>query len=148
MSLPYPKVFPPVSPKELEDLNLLRNMVADNAKDKGFRDVLRDSMTEEQWNGTLGKMVRAAVFTANLHGEASEFWEAFRAGKLEQPCDKAEKMKELGLPPLTCAAEEIADVIIRTLDQAEAYGVDVAEAVAVKMSFNSTREHLHGNKKA
>ncbi len=129
-------------------LNQLRDAVAKNAEDHGFRDQYRKLMTEEQWNGTLGKLVRAAVYTSNQHGEASEFWEAFRAGKLLEPCDKAHKMEAAGLPILTSAEEEVADEIIRALDKAEAHGVDVAKAVATKMAYNASRPFLHGGKLA
>lgn len=129
-------------------LNQLRDGVAKNAEDHGFRDQYRRLMTEDQWNGTLGALVRAAVYTSNQHGEASEFWEAFRAGKLDNLCDKADKMKALGLPPLTAAEEEIADEIIRALDKAEAHGVDVSKAVSTKMAYNAQRPFLHGGKLA
>lgn len=137
-----------VSPENLALLNELRDVVAKNAEDKGFRDQMRNLMTPEQWEGQLGQLLRAAVYTANQHGESSEFWEAFRGGKLNEPCDKAEKMKALGLPPLTAAEEEIADEIIRALDKADAHKADVAKAVAVKMLYNATRPPLHGGKKA
>jgi NTP pyrophosphatase (non-canonical NTP hydrolase) len=136
------------SPQDLALLNSVRDAVAKNAEDHGFRDQYRKLMTEEQWNGPLGALVRAAVYTANQHGEASEFWEAFRAGKLDQLCDKADKMEKAGVPALTSAEEEIADEIIRALDKAEAHGVDVAKAVAGKMAYNATRPHLHGGKLA
>ena len=136
------------TPKDLAFLNTVRDLVAKNAEDHGFRDQYRKLMTTEQWNGSLGEVVRAAIYTSNQHAEASKFWEAFRAGKLNAPCDKAQKMEALGLPVLTCAEEEIADEIIRALDKAEAHGADVAKAVATKMAYNATREPLHGGKRA
>ena len=139
---------PTPKPQDLSLFNDLRDAVAKNAEDHGFRDQYRNLMTSEQWEGPLGQLVRAAVFTANQHGEASEFWEAFRSGKLNAPCDKSPKMEAMGLPSITCAEEEIADEIIRALDKAEAHGVDVAKAVATKMTYNASRPHLHGGKKA
>jgi hypothetical protein len=136
------------TPKDLAVLNSLRDAIAETAKEKGFRDKLQEGLTKEQCAGPIGRLIEAAVFVANMHGEVSEFWEAFRAGKLDAPCDKAEKMKALGLPPLTCASEEIADSIIRALDSAAEFGVDVAEAVATKIAYNSTRAFLHGGKLA
>jgi NTP pyrophosphatase (non-canonical NTP hydrolase) len=133
---------------KFEFLNELRDAVADNAKKKGFRAKFAEGLTVEQWEGAPGQLIRAAVFTANQHGESSEFWEAFRSGVLNELCDKASKMQAAGLPPLTNAEEEIADEIIRALDKAEAFGVDVAKAVAVKMAFNSGRPALHGGKQA
>lgn len=137
-----------ITPEALAILNDIRDAVAQNAKDRGFRDQLRQDLTDEQWNGRTGAVLRAAVYTANQHGEASEFWEAFRAGKLDAPCDKSVKMEALGLPALTNAEEEIADEIIRALDKADAHKVDVAKAVATKMRYNATRPYLHGGKQA
>lgn len=136
------------TPDQLEFLNELRDAVAANAKAKGFWDQLVQGLTEDQRDGRVGALIRAAVFTANQHGESSEFWEAFRAGKLDQPCDKAAKMMALGLPSITCAEEEIADEIIRALDKAAAFGVDIAKAIAVKMAYNASRPALHGGKRA
>jgi len=136
------------TPEQLSILNELRDAIAANAKAKGFRDKFAEGLTAKQWEGAPGKLIRAAVFTANQHGEASEFWEAFRAGTLHELCDKAPKMEAMGLPGLTCGEEEIADEVIRALDKAEAHGIDVAKAVAVKIAYNSGRPFLHGGKQA
>jgi NTP pyrophosphatase (non-canonical NTP hydrolase) len=137
-----------ITPENLAVFNVVRDAVAQNAQDKGFRDQMREGLTDEQWNGPVGAVLRAAIYTSNQHGEASEFWEAFRAGTLDKPCDKAHKMEALGLPALTSAEEEIADEIIRALDKAHAHNVDVAKAVATKFHYNASREPLHGGKKA
>lgn len=134
--------------ESLSFLNVLRDNVAKNAEDKGFRAQMFEGLTDEQKAGPIGALIMAAVYTANQHGEASEFWEAFRKGKLHKLCDKAGEMEALGITPLTFAEEEIADEIIRALDKAEAHGVDVAKAIAGKHAFNKTRKHLHGGKRA
>lgn len=77
---------------------------------------------------------------ANLHGEVSEFWEAYRKNKLDQPCDKD--------VDLTCAEEELADIIIRTLDVAMQMNINIEHAVRVKHEYNMQRSYLHGGKKA
>lgn len=89
-----------------------------------------------------------AVFVANEHGEISELWEAYRNGLLHEPCDKAKRLEEMGLPILSCAAEELADVIIRALDTSRALGVDIGKAVAAKHAYNVQRPFQHGGKKA
>ncbi len=137
-----------ITPDTLAFLNTLRDDIAQNAKDKKFRDQMVESLTPEQIAGPIGQLVKAATYTANQHGETSEFWEAFRKGTLHAPCDKAKKMEDLGLPGLTCAEEEIADEIIRALDKADAFGVNPAKAVAIKHAFNKHRPTLHGGKKA
>jgi hypothetical protein len=88
--------------------------------------------------------VTIASFVANLHGETSELWEAYRCAALDKPCDKSERMTE----PLTCLEEETADILIRTLDMVAALGVDVDRAVRVKHGYNATREQRHGGKLA
>lgn len=114
-------------------LNELRDLCIQEAKDKG-------------WHTELN--VNVAAFIANLHGEVSELWEAWRKGALDKPCDKAEKMVSHGLEPLTNAEEEIADIIIRVLDTAAVMKVDVERAVLGKLLFNRTRPHRNGGKLA
>jgi NTP pyrophosphatase (non-canonical NTP hydrolase) len=82
----------------------------------------------------------------NFHNEASELHESWRNGKLHAPCDKAEKMRAMGLEPLTQLEEETADIIIRALDFSARMGIDIGTAVRVKHEFNMSREHRHGNK--
>lgn len=121
----------------LSGLDAFSGAVEQNAVAHKFR-----SMNPKVNRDLLGTM------TANLHGEVSELWEAFRDGTLDAPCDKAERMEELGLPPLTSKAEELADVIIRALDDARALKVDIVEALVVKHLYNTTRPIRHGGKRA
>lgn len=92
--------------------------------------------------------IDVATFCTNLTGEISELWEAYRKNELDKPCDKAPKMRALGLPELTCAEEEIADILIRTLDTAEFWGLDISRAMKAKHLYNASRSFRHGNKRA
>lgn len=43
-------------------------------------------------------------------------------------------------------AEEMADIVIRVMDLAAARGVDLGRAIVMKMAYNATRPHKHGEK--
>lgn len=43
---------------------------------------------------------------------------------------------------------ELADVIIRLLDTANRYGIDLEACIAEKFAYNRTRPYRHGNKAA
>jgi hypothetical protein len=90
-----------------------------------------------------GKMLvdgRIGEYCANLHGEVSELWEAYRKGILYNQCDKNIE--------LNCAAEELADIVIRAMDMAVALKINIGEAIAAKDAYNQTRPYKHGGKKA
>lgn len=61
-----------------------------------------------------------------VHAEVSEALEKYRVG---DPIDY-----------------ELADIIIRVLDMAEFYGLNMQTLVENKMSFNKLREYRHGGK--
>jgi len=74
----------------------------------------------------------------NLHSEVSEAWEAHRKGRLFEASEK--------VAGLTCAEEELADVIIRAMGIAEFFGIDIEAAVSVKHDYNMSRPMKHGGK--
>ena len=119
----------------MTDLNEIADAVHQNAVDHGFHPA--DSETEDQW---------LANQLLNLHEEVTELSMARRAGTLDDPCDKAEKMRELGLEPLTCREEEYADLIIRGLDQMRRQGINPLRVVLTKHAFNKIRPYKHGKK--
>lgn len=114
-------------------LNEIADAVFKNSTSKGFHS--DKNQTELQF---------AQQTTANIHGEVSEFWEAWRSGKQDWPCDKSEEMRQLGLVPLSCQEEELADIIIRALDTARRLGIDIQQAIEIKHTYNKTREYMHG----
>jgi len=85
---------------------------------------------------------------ANLHSAASEIWEAYRTRSLDKPCDKAAGMEALCLVPLTCAEEELADIVIQALELSVDLKVDISRAVRVKDLYNQTRGYRNGGKLA
>ena len=75
------------------------------------------------------------------HSELSEALEAYRdTGDVTLTWYRELDGKPEGV------ASELADVIIRVLDTARAYDIDVVPMIQTKMAFNATRPHRHGNK--
>ena len=116
-----------ITDTECEVLSVISAKVFSIAKDHGFHD-------GDQVGGvTFDRMSR---FCANLHGEVSELWEAARKGHLMEKCDKPVN--------LTCAEEELADIVIRAFDTAHTLGLDIGRAIALKSEYNESRPHMHG----
>lgn len=82
---------------------------------------------------TFGDMV------ALMHSELSEALEDYRNGK---PFTEIyfEGDKPCGIPT------ELADVIIRIFDTCGYFNIDLEHAIQVKMAYNATRPHRHGDK--
>ena len=67
-----------------------------------------------------------------IHSEVSEALEGYRNGLREG---------EKG-----CLSEELAGVVIRVMDMAEAYGIDLDAAINKKHTYNVTRPYKLGGK--
>lgn len=96
---------------------------------------------------------------ALISAEVSEALESLRAPKMLHKCDKCDG---LGLHDLMTGphcmkcdgtgealggsryGEELADVIIRVMDEAEFRGIDLEEVIRLKHAFNKTRPFKHG----
>lgn len=72
---------------------------------------------------------RIPTVLALIHSEVSEALEGFRKGDRDN------------------VAEELADVLIRTLDAANGLGVDLDRVVAAKLEKNRGRGFRHGGKR-
>ena len=106
------------------DLNKLRDESFNVAKDKGWHDV----------DVSVGDRL------CLMHSEISEALEEYRAG--HQPNEiyfHGEKPEGVAI--------ELVDVLIRILDFAGKYNIDIQKAYEIKTEFNKTRPYRHGGKK-
>lgn len=71
-----------------------------------------------------------------IHSEVSECLEAYRNSN--PVSEKCEGYREADI--------ELADIIIRVLDMARYFNVDIGGAVMAKVRYNQDRPHRHGGK--
>ena len=87
--------------------------------------------------GFYDDLPRFGELIALLHSEPSEALEAYRENGLP------ESGSSNATHPIT---EEYADVFIRLMDQAEYLGLNLPEAIELKMTENESRPYKHGGK--
>lgn len=107
-------------------LNELRDECHAIAKEKGWYD-----NGPRNFGEALMLIVTEAAEAMEQHREGwDDLW--FAEGS----------MKPEGVPI------ELADILIRTFDLAGSLGIDLDTAVRLKIEYNKTRPHRHGNKRA
>jgi NTP pyrophosphatase (non-canonical NTP hydrolase) len=124
-----------------KELNLLANQIYLANKEKGFHDT----------EGNIPQMI------ALLHSEASEMLEADRKNRWanEKDLNKALRIINENGTPLTFKTffnenikdtlqDELADLLIRTLDFAGKFNINISAHQVVKRYYNSLREPKHG----
>lgn len=79
-------------------------------------------------NGWFDEARPFAADIALMHSEVSEMYEGYRNGDWDN------------------VKEELADVLIRVLDTAERYSIDLVEEVWSKLEKNANRGYKHGGK--
>jgi NTP pyrophosphatase (non-canonical NTP hydrolase) len=124
--------------------------------------------TITEWQQAIGDYVRSSGWRdkprsfgesiALVHTELSEAFEEFRHGRgvAERyysgsfSTDSDGRMIESTIEPAKPEGipSELADVMIRILDMADEYGIDLQEVMLEKHRYNQTRGYRHGGKVA
>ena len=90
-----------------------------------------------------------------IHAELSEAVEALRLpGDLDQACDKCNGIEDVCTKCNGSGkalggsryAEELADAVIRILDEAEFRGINLESVIREKHAYNITRAYKHGKR--
>ncbi len=139
-------------------LNKLRDLIHENAKEKGFYD---------SHNSIINQLLPAQIIqfkhtffaqqVALIHSELSEALEADRHicradmerydkminGLKKGYAFKSERQLFESIIKNT-VEDELADSLIRILDLCGYLGIDIDKHVELKMKYNSEREYLHG----
>jgi len=108
----------------MSQINNLCRKAHETAKEKGWHE----------------KEVTVSDFISNTHAELSEAFEEYRAGMPLKEIRVNEDGKPEGFPT------ELADIFIRIADFCGLHGIDLEEAIQMKMVFNKTRTYRHGGK--
>lgn len=103
----------------------LQKQIYDQAKKSGFWD-----------EGTKLELIPEKICL--MHSELSEALEEYRTVDFAVNEIYEKHGKPEGLPI------ELADCVIRILDFCQAYNIDLAEAIELKMKYNATRPYKHG----
>jgi NTP pyrophosphatase (non-canonical NTP hydrolase) len=125
----------------VKSFNEIRDEVHANAVSKGFHsdDEPRDLLQFGSKLMLIVSEVSEALEEARNGMSPNEVY--FRCGadpRLTSAKQSDDYKKPEGIPI------ELADIIIRVLDLAGKYGIDVDEAIRLKMTYNATRPAKHG----
>ena len=83
----------------------------------------------------------------NIMCEVAEAWEVVREGTFDPNVHIAFETDKYGNAKPEGVGPELADIFIRTMDTAQALGIDREKMVAIKHQYNLGRTSKHGGKR-
>lgn len=146
----------PLNDGTLDGIRDLQRYCYENAKESGFHEagdnvnVLVESLRQAggQSSDALAESVESAYAGNRLmliSGEVTEAHEELRSGhkmnELYHNTSPGKEGKPEGVP------SELADALIRILDTAQEYKIDLAAVILEKLLFNASRGVMHGGRK-
>ena len=129
----------------MKSLNQLRDEIHANAKEKGFYDNPREV-------GTLLMLVVTEVAEALEADRTGDFCDFSKYEECKKEMDvgirTSEEIEKYAFEKYikNTFEDELADVIIRTLDICGYLNIDIERSVLAKMKYNKTREKMHSKK--
>lgn len=122
------------------ELHKIQHKIHKNAKEKGFWDM------KHNFGNDLMLIVSelGECLEAHRKGEFAkvrEFENSINSDECDLTYNEAFKMYVKDT-----VEDELADSLIRILDCAKGWGIDIEKHVHYKMKFNESREKLHGKK--
>ena len=127
---------------KMKSLNQLRDEIHANAKEKGFYDNPREV-------GTLLMLVVTEVAEALEADRTGDFCDFSKYEECKKEMDvgirTSEEIEKYAFEKYikNTFEDELADVIIRTLDICGYLNIDIERSVLAKIKYNKTRDKLH-----
>jgi NTP pyrophosphatase (non-canonical NTP hydrolase) len=123
--------------------NIIADLISglfDGEPDTSISSLIREAHQNAINKGWYEEPRAFGELIALIHSEASEALEDHRNGRGFREI-YYEGDKPCGIPT------ELADVVIRIFDLCGYLGIDLEEAIRIKMAYNATRPQRHGGKK-
>lgn len=135
MELEDRKILLSIIEKEYSPIRIMVRDVFENARAHGFW--YEDTDKKKERLVRIGAIPQALAL---IHSEISEALEESREPNFDPQIIDWQGLKPIGFPI------ELADAMIRIMDLAGAFDIDLNKAIRLKHEFNLTRPKMHGKR--